>query len=153
MKKCFFFLTLTFLTISCTRNTEITPNDEMIFGIYNGFCAQSCSNLFFMKDGKLYADDEDQISDFQNIKFQETALPDAKYKLAQNAYDNLPQILFDDVILDLGCPGCVDQDIVYIKYFDGADYWEWRIDTDEDELSSELADYVHQMKDLIDDLK
>lgn len=153
MKNLFTIVFMSILLFSCTRDTNIEGNEIFIFGIYNGFCAQGCSDLFKIEGGKLFADNEDQILDFNSLKFQEEELSEDKYKLAKNAYDNLPQDLFDEDEANFGCPGCVDQDIVYLSYFDGADTWEWTLDTEENVLPRYLADYVHQLKDIVQDLK
>ena len=144
----FVFIGMMFL-FSCEKVEKLQGDEYFIFGIYNGFCAKNCTTLFKLEGQKLFADDMDKHFPGNELKFEEVALSQEKYKLAEETFGLLPDKLLDAPEKSFGCPGCVDQDIILLIYFDGADIKEWTVDTDIDMLPDYLQDYAKQIKALV----
>jgi ferredoxin len=153
MKKLLLFFFGLVLFTACEKVEELQDDEYFIFGTYNGFCGQNCTTLFKVEDESLFADDLDRYWPGQELKFEEVPLSEDKYNLAKDAFEKLPTKLLDSSEMSFGCPGCVDQDIILLVYFDGADEQIWQVDTDIDMIPEYLQDYASDILELVNKLQ
>ncbi len=154
MKNITILLFASLILFSCTKDEfKLEENDYLIFGIYNGFCMGNCTSLFKIDNLQLLEDNMSTFVPGEELLFKEDPLSDSKYELAYTAFEEIPQELKNHMDKSFGCPGCVDQDIIYLQYFDGADTYEWQVDTDTDALPEFLVPYTKKIVEIVDQLK
>jgi hypothetical protein len=153
MKNSFLFLFAFALILSCEKADKLEDNEYFIFGVYNGYCSENCSTLFKIEDEKLFADDVDAYYPGQELKFKDVPLSSSKYDFAIDAFENIPERLLNGSEMSFGCPGCVDQDIILLVYFDGSDEEIWTVDTDIDVLPDYLMSYAEEILTLVGELE
>jgi len=149
MKNLTLLLLAVSLFFSCEKTEKLQGDEYFIFGTYNGFCVQNCTTLFKLEGGHLFADKMDKFIPGDELQFEENALSEDKFKLASDVFVDLPDKLQDTLEKSFGCPGCVDQDIILLVYFDGSDRMEWTVDTDIEMLPDYLQDYAQEIQDLV----
>lgn len=141
------------LLFSCEKVEKLEGEEYFIFGVYNGFCSVDCTALFKLEDQRLLADDIDVYFADTELKFEEEGLEAEKYDLANEVFEQLPSELLETSEKSFGCPGCVDQDIILLIYFDGSEKMEWQVDTDVDQLPDYLQGYAQEIQDLVEELQ
>lgn len=114
-------------------------DESFMFGYYNDFSTQGYSKIFLIQDGKLYPD---AMGRFQNPPlFNAIPLSDELYQKALPARDQFPQTLLTNADESFGCPGCVDQGILYIaKEVDGEMVY-WHLDPQTSAMPEALQAY------------
>ena len=152
MKKIFLLLGLSMFIWSCEKAAKLENDEYLVFGKFNGFCASNCTTLFKIEGGKLYADDMDRYLPGDDLVFESDPLPAEKYEEALKLYQDIPDKLKETTEMSFGCPGCVDQDIILLRYFDGADKKEWQVDSDIESNPEYLQDYAAEVLEVIEKL-
>ena len=141
------------MLISCAKDPIKLENEQfLIFGTYNGLCPGNCTSLFKLENGEVYADDFDFFQPTADFTFEETALEAEKYQIASQAYEELPEKLLAASEKSFGCPGCLDQEIIFLSYFDGAEHTDWQVDSDVDALPDYLKDYAVKIMEIVEAL-
>lgn len=139
--------------LSCEKDAFKLEKDQyLVFGTYNGYCQGNCTWLYKIDHKRLFADDMSTFVPGEDLKFEENALSKEKYDMAYEAFDKLPEELQETMDVSFGCPGCVDQDIIYLEYFDGADLYEWVVDTEKDALPKYLQEYAGKILEVVQEL-
>jgi len=146
MKTSAIIIVLFSIFISCEKeNFTLEGEEYLIFGTYNGFCQGNCTSLFKINQEQLLSDDMSTFVPGETVKFEEAPLSKDKYDVAYEAFDRLPDELNETMDKSFGCPGCVDQDIIYLEYFDGVETHIWQVDTQVEDLPGYLVDYADRL--------
>lgn len=125
---------------ACTnKQTKSSIESEyIIFGSYAGECLGDCATLFKIENEKLYIDTVD--FPFGNnsygfypkeITFDQKALPQENYEIAQRVLSNFPDELSKIESQEFGCPDCDDRGAIYLEINLQGARKIWTIDTSE----------------------
>ena len=153
MKKLLPFILLITLPIfqfSCEKfdGDLDDPGDYLIFGGYAFECGGNCTNLYQLKNGKLFQDNVDWgLPD--NIPFKNTPLDDSKYEIAKVLIDEFPADLLASDKRTYGCPDCGDQGGVYLELKDGRKKNTWLIDNWDDEQNQAIINYKLKIREVL----
>jgi hypothetical protein len=153
MKYLSFILLLTILTIACskenktTTGAEIKNDDYLTFGTFNGEClGNDCVRIFVLEESKLFEDPNDLNGTLINY----ITLSNEKYDLVKDLIDYFPTNLFDEENQTFGCPDCVDQGGIYVRYSIDGNSGEFRIDMNNDKIPSYLHGFVDKIKEKLE---
>ncbi len=150
MKYLILALAVFLVLSSCTKDPiRLEEEQFLIFGTYSSFCLGNCTSLFKLENGQVFADDLSVFYPGEELKFEEVALSDAKYQLSIKAFEDLPENLLAGNEKSFGCPGCLDQDVIFLRYYDGMEVREWQLDTDPDVLPDYLKDYSQEIVEIV----
>jgi len=140
-------LVLSLSIISCSKEDETLSNSvDLIFGHYYGECiGESCIETFKLTDTKLFEDTNDNYTASDDYNFVE--LSDAKFELAQDLIDLIPEELLEEDDQIFGCPDCGDWGGIYVQYRQGDTVQEWQIDM----VKESIPDYLHTFVDAINE--
>lgn len=156
MKRIIFSFIFGCLVVASCQKKEVADLDVFIFGIYNGFCIEGCSDIFKIEGGKLYKDNVNRIAGIEDLSFEDEPLDYSEYEFAMILKETLPDELLqieDEEDRFIGCPGCVDQNIIMIAYEKDGEMVEFQIDTIEDQLPEYLRPYVSKVEEVVNFLK
>ena len=123
-----------------------------IFGKYNGFCIEMCSQLYKYEDGNLYQDDMNTVLDELELSFKESPVNQVDIGKVEKLLDDLPNELLDSENATFGCPGCLDQDIILVQYYNGDELKAWRLDSFTENMPENIAIYANRILDLLEGL-
>jgi len=136
MKKMLLLLAL--LAAFGCKKESVDNSDYFIFGYANGFCPSNCVTLFKLEGDSLYAHDDASFTVLAtaDIPFQTTSLPAEKVVLAKALQAQIPTNLYDEPDGNVGCPGCLDQGLYFIKIKTGDTVRRWHIDPDSEQYDA-----------------
>ncbi len=149
---CFLFILLILSSLQACKSKENSfistfQDDVFIFGYFNDFCGGNCTQIFLIQNGKLYPDAMDRFK--SPPVFSAIPLSDELYSKALPAIEQFPQSLLTEVNTGFGCPGCVDQGILYVaKEIDGKLVY-WHLDPQTTALPSALQAYGQLLSDIL----
>ncbi|MCB0658205.1 MAG: hypothetical protein KDC57_18805 [Saprospiraceae bacterium] len=124
---------------TCSKDQpNFMKGDFFIYGVYHGYCAGECVTLFKLTSTNLYMDDLARL-DPDNLKFQETPLPDSSYQKALVLWEDFPEAMWEEPER-LGMPDAHDQGGYFIRIKEGNKERDWYIDT----VLERLPDYVQE---------
>jgi len=132
----------------CSKEASL-DQDELVFGIYSAFCRSECTNLYLYKDKKIFA----QTQKFrfpEDVKYSTTPLAKEKYEAALKVLALMPAEI-KNAKENIGCPGCVDEPLIYLGFKEGADQTRvLYVDIQENDLPTSLRSYVKDFLNMMD---
>lgn len=155
MKKSLFYsltFIFTLLALSCDKeDTTIGTDLDLIVGTYAPFCRNECTDLFKVKDGKVYAQaNKPQFA--KDVVYATTELANANTRALLAKLSAMPAAFNVADQERIGCPGCADQPILYLKFFEGEKTRELFVDIQEADLPVTLRPYVKELLSILDAL-
>ncbi len=143
-----------FVLTACKKDKATEAETEyFIFGENYGLCGGDCAFLYKLEDGKLYADEVDRLfNDTNTLTFADEPLAPASYTLGVALQESLPDQLVDNPEDTYGCPDCADQGLIYLEWKTGSNIYKRYLDNAEEELPDWLAEYVQDIKAVLDQL-
>lgn len=141
------------ILISCSEKEHLKPaeNKGITFGTYYGLCADNCTTIYKIEDGKLFLDEADRVIP-KDIPFQDFPLSDEKLNLAKEVMDAFPNELLQESESQIGCPDCADQGGYYLEWKENGERKVWRLDTNENALPRYLKPFVQKISEVIEEL-
>lgn len=131
---------------------QFGEGDHLVFGTFYGECAGNCTVLYRIQSGLLFEDDvEIGIPDV--ILFNDQPLSEAKYLIAEELVTTFPSDLTGSDKEVYGCPDCADQGGVYLELKQGDNTRKWRIDTRDEEQSTQIIAYKMSLAAVLDSLR
>lgn len=152
MKYLTFIFLLTLLATSCTKEIETTTgaeikNDYLTFGTFHGECfGNDCVKIFVLEEEKLYRDP----NGLNGTEINYITLSNDKYNLVKDLVDYFPTNLYDEDNQTFGCPDCVDQGGIYVRYVIDRNSGEFRIDTDKSKIPIFLHEFVDKINEKLE---
>jgi len=150
---------LVMLFTSCGKDELINPESEaallqgdyLVFGSAAPECdGINCAKLFLLQGNKLYPDDMIYLS--ETLKFDNNALPADKYNLAKQLLSKFPNYLRKHPNKTFGCPGCMDQEQLYLEIKKNNKITRWHIDTVVEEQPAEIRSYIQTLLSVLKEL-
>jgi len=145
---------------ACTnkQTKSLIEFEYIIFGSYAGECLGDCATLFKIENEKLYID----IVEFpfghnsggfypKEITFEQKALPQEHYDIAQRVLTNFPEELSKIESQEFGCPDCDDRGAIYLEINLQGTRKIWTIDTSEQLIEPSFM--ISYRKELIEVLQ
>lgn len=159
-------LSFIFLFTHCSNSISQTENEEcdcyylteaedsFVFGQYYGFCmGEQCTNLYLIKDEKLFADDMERLMHPDDLVFGSVALSDEKYQLAKTLLEAFPSKLLDEESETIGCPDCADQGGYFIELTtNNGEKQRWYLDNFKNSLPDYLVAYTKKIDEVLEEL-
>ena len=151
MRKVFYILLVSFLFVQCEDRLQ-EEGSYFIFGRYNGFCMENCSQLYKYENGFVYEDDMNTVRDESELIFKEDANEEIDISSVEKLFNELPDELLEVQSKTYGCPGCLDQDIILVQYHDGKELSAWRLDSFTENMPENIAEYANRVLRLLDEM-
>lgn len=134
--------------LTCSK-TPIFDQKELIFGINSQFCRSECTNLYLYKNDAIYP----QVQKYRfpaDVVFSTTPLGKEKYESALKVLALMPEEI-KNATENIGCPGCVDEPVIYLGFKDDNDRIRiLLVDIQESDLPASLRNYVADFLKLMD---
>lgn len=143
---------------SCKKDSSNIPvfrPDSLIFRRYNPISdLGERSKYYILKNNGLYLRYAPfSIPAHTTFHVTEQKLPDCEYQMAQYLISNFPYYLLQhDTDVIIGCPGCMNLQVIELKGFWGGTVKEWNINTDTTKLPIEIRQYINHAGVIIDHL-
>ena len=138
-------LTIIILTVRCS-----TPNrdniEHIVYGTYAGECMNHCTLMFKLEKNRLLVDTTDSFfknsQQTERVVFKGDTLSHADFLKAEIVRQRMPRLLLISQSKDFGYPDQRDQGGIYIQFKMNNELKTFYIDTELDEIPSELKDYA-----------
>ena len=144
MKYIIFTLILIASFSSCKKEITISNDDYLTFGTFHGECmGNDCVKLFVIKENKLYEDP----NDFNGTRLGFIPLSNEKFNQVKDLVDYIPNELFQKEKETFGCPDCVDQGGIYVRYFIEGKKGEFRFDNNLNANPTYLHEFVAKINE------
>ena len=134
--------------LTCSK-TPTFDQKELIFGINSQFCRSECTKLYLYKNEAIYP----QVQKYRfpaDVLFSTIPLGKEKYESALKVLALMPKEI-KNATENIGCPGCVDEPVIYLGFKDGNDRDRIiLVDIKENDLPESLKTYVADFLKLMD---
>lgn len=143
MKPALLFLLLAAVCYgACKKDNTTTTLNGVTYTIARCSGLIGITDRYKLSNGKLYGNDT------------ATALPAAKYIIAKNLAEALPQYFFSHPDSAWGCPNCADGPALFITWQKDSINYQWSIDEmNTDLLPPAVAAYASRANGALDSLK
>lgn len=137
------------ITLSCNKEeidlTKLSGTDNLVFGTFYGECiGETCVRTYKLTSTKLYVDSK---KEYGGGSFDFLEMGDEKFEVTKDLIEFFPEKLYDEENQTFGCPDCVDQGGIRIRYTRGNLVKEWIIDTDK----GAVPEYMHEFIDKVEE--
>jgi hypothetical protein len=136
MKKSLLFLSIVLLCFACKKDNDEQncgngsgneESDSLYFGHFYGECiGEDCMMTFKLSNGQLFEDTIDSYAGMGPFSFIQRSNED--YLLVDDLMEFIPTELMAIQDSTFGCPDCVDQGGLFVRWFNDGTEHTWIID-------------------------
>ena len=132
-----------------------TDQDFLIFGEAYGYCIGNCTYLYKIEDKSLFADDiEEAYKIYQpDLAFLSNPMPEEAFEIANSLTYSFPEELWSEEDSVIGIPDAYDQGTILLEARNENESRRWYIDTNEEALPDYLAEYIKEVKQVLEELR
>ncbi len=92
MKQFIYIFVCSIFLFSCKKEEFVQP-DYIVFGAFQGDCADGCRFVYYLDNNKLTEDETVKYFSTQNLAIFTTTLPNDKFLLAKDLLNKVPTAL------------------------------------------------------------
>jgi hypothetical protein len=92
MRVLFLSIVVCFISLSCEKDEFVKP-DYIVFGAFQGDCANGCRFVYYLDDTKLLEDETVKYFSNNNLSAFNTTLSNDEFELVKNLLNKVPLAL------------------------------------------------------------
>jgi len=156
MSRSLLFLISLFVLISCEKDVPFTNigTEHYVFGHFYGFCrGEQCIEIFKVTSTEILEDQTDKYPDRDKLftgNFK--TMPNVNHTTIVDLIKNVPDSLWLEEEIVIGCPDCADQGGIYIEVKRDNEHKFWLIDNSEAAQPQYLKEYARSLRAAIEQL-
>ncbi len=132
-------------TPECKCNQNNDSGDYLVFGSFYGEClGETCVETFKLTASEVFEDTNDHYPCEAPYNF--VGLTEEKFNQVNGLMARIPDALLAVNDTTFGCPDCVDQGGILIKYSTGGTEKTWKMDMQEDVVPGYLHSFLDSVK-------
>jgi hypothetical protein len=150
--KIYLLIIISIICFTACKKRNTIPTDNLnyfTFGKSYYLCSTNCEYYFRISNNKLYKMERTD----RTLKFDFTALPKSKCRIALQLKTDFPEYLLDRPNTVIGQPDNRDQGAINIEIAENGIIKEWKIDPDIENLPVEIRNYISSLSNTIERLK
>jgi hypothetical protein len=153
MKKIFFAAIVIFSLTMCSKeNGEFNAEKDSIeFGMVSLRCLDNCIQMYKLENGKLYKQSK-PIRFLEDLSYSKTNTDQYDQEKIIKLLNTIPTPILESAE-NFGCPGCVDEPFILLKFTSEGNDRSIKVDIKEYDLSDEVKPWVKEFLDLMDEMR
>ncbi|HMP29246.1 MAG TPA: hypothetical protein PKD85_06585 [Saprospiraceae bacterium] len=151
-----YFVLLLIASISLTQCSKETSafnaeKDTIEFGMVSLRCLDDCIQMYKLENRNLFSQTS-PIRFLEDLKYNDQ--PSTKYDVNKiiKLLNNIPSIILESSE-NFGCPGCVDEPFILLRFTHGENIKSIKVDIKEYDLPREVKPWVLDFLNLMDELR